>query len=105
MNRFAAAWVAALALSTATAAAQTSSSPARVRPPHQPRPIHSMQPIGRRSPRLVRTGRNGSPYQPYVMVPPAYVQSVLYPADVRPTPKPKPTPTSMYEIFSTIKNR
>jgi hypothetical protein len=113
MKRLAVAWVAAIALSTATAVAQMSP------PPHAhatfvPHPVHSrrpMPPIVRRSPRPTHTGnprlgrRNGSPYQPYVVIPPSYAQSALSSPYPGPTPKPKPTATSMYEVFSTLKNR
>jgi hypothetical protein len=69
-----------------------------------------MPPVAHRTPQPMRTGRgqrsgrNVAPYGAYVNVPSNYVQSALATPAPGTVPKPKPTPTSMYQVFSTIKN-
>jgi hypothetical protein len=69
-----------------------------------------MPPIAHRTPQPIRTshgrgnGRNAAPYGAFVNVPSNYVQSALATPVPGSTRKPKPSPTSMYQVFSTIKN-
>ncbi|MFN2460864.1 MAG: hypothetical protein ABR591_09290 [Candidatus Velthaea sp.] len=99
---------AALALSLASAAAAAAQpQPVPHRPPHlsarSTTPLAHGHEGGRARHRPRR--RRGGDYQPYVVIPPAYVESVLDgPPSPTQQPRAKPSPASSVDVFSTIKN-